>query len=504
MKIENVHIEKVFEHWWNLLPELHSSMEKEVLSGWLNSYIKGIRPRVMDDTLDGTDENLEELLRLSHFSGINHQLYFKSLFLLPQAFQDYTKTMEPSSSIYNELDDSRKIVMDDLAGHIGESFSITRDLLQKELNTTATLLRVTKAANSSLELAKVLRTISDEVVRALNARACNSFLFPDPERVGYYIILDDIAQEGYVVPDPPELFGLDALQRGEPVMCYDAALDPRTDKRTVEFFNLKSLLAFPLISKGRVVAAGLVVMNDYHHFTQSEVDLVMGIANSGALAVENARLHDTQVQLAIAQERDLLGQELHDRIAQTLAVVKLNLNYLLLHQPNDAMLAKIQETKALADEAYQDLRDAILGLRFLKATDYKLSDFKEYLTTYGAHRNVDIRFEIPEQIFQNLSIEILLQVGKIIEEAVVNSCKHASAQHVWLKGAADDHGFQITVEDDGIGINEAELQAIQEEHFGIKIMQERAGKVGGVLTISNRLEGGTCVKLDIKKGKGGT
>ena len=275
MKLEEFHLEHILECWWNLLPELHSSMDKEVLKGWLKKYIEGIQPRKMDDTLVETDQNLEELLRISQVQGINHQLYFKSLFFLPQAFQDCAKTIDSSSRDLTVLDESKKIIMEDLANHIGDSFAITRDLLQKELNTTATLLRVTKAANSSLELVTVLRTISDEIVKTLDARVCNSFLFPDPDKVGYYVILDDVTKGGYVIPDPPELFGLDALQRGEPVMCYDAALDPRTDKRTVEFFDLKSLLAFPLISKGRVVAAGLIVMKDYHQFTTSEIDLAV-------------------------------------------------------------------------------------------------------------------------------------------------------------------------------------------------------------------------------------
>lgn len=257
------------------------------------------------------------------------------------------------------------VVQKDFSSHMSNFYRQAVINSNKESSRSATLLRVTKAANSSLELDKVLQAISDEIINALNALACNSYLFPDKLKYGQYYLLGEY-QKVMMFPTP-ELFGLDALQRGEPVFCYDAATDPRTDKKTVEF-KLKSLMAFPLISNGKTIAAGLIVMKDYHHFTQDEVDLVMAIANSAAMAVENARLYDTQIQLTIAQERNMLAQELHDRIAQNLAIVKLNLNAILQHKPEQTIKGIVEESKILVDETYQELRDAILGLRCLPSS----------------------------------------------------------------------------------------------------------------------------------------
>lgn len=378
---------------------------------------------------------------------------------------------------------------------------ITKALTQQQ-ERTATLLRVAKAASSSLDLEKVFRCISDEIVQSLGAASCNSFLFPDRSKYGNYFLLEPFPVSGYKVPDPPELFGLDALQRGEPVMCYDAALDPRTDKDTVRFFGLTSLMSFPLISNGKTIASGLIAMKDYHHFTQDEIDLVMGIASSAALAVENARFHETSMQLAIAQERNRLAQEMHDNLAQALGVIKLDINGLLQAELNDPTRATLQDLKSLVDETYIELRDTIFGLRAINETDtHFLDNFKDYLATFGAHNRLDIQISFTEEHLEVLSREAILQVGRILEEALSNVRKHSHAKRVWINGGKEENTVWITVEDDGVGMDPDNVCGCQQGHFGLQVMAERAEGVGGHIHISKRAGGGTCVRLELPYGK---
>jgi signal transduction histidine kinase len=363
---------------------------------------------------------------------------------------------------------------------------------------TDTLLRVAKAASSSLDLDKVLHIIADEITQALDTASCNSFLFRESPRSGHYILLDSDPESDYHVPDPPELFGMDALTKGEPVICYDAALDPRTDKETVRYFGLTSLMAFPLISNGKTIASGLVVMKDYHHFTQDEIDLVMGIASSTAVAMENARLFEATKQLAIMEERNRLSLEMHDNLAQSLAVIKLDINALLA--ASDAGLAQrtLQEMKALVDETYTELRDSIFGLRAINESDTSfLDNFKNYLETFGIHSNLSIECSLNEREINLLSKEAVLQVGRILEEALSNVRKHAQAERVWIKSGQAGEQVWITVEDDGIGLEASQHNQNRTGHFGLKVMAERAAGVGGCCSVSPRQPAGTCVKLII-------
>ena len=481
-------VSQSWQHWIRETTDLQ--FESAALEKWLEDYFSALWHRTKP-----TDSQFQ-MSRLLGIFQENNPLP-DDFFLLFFGLSNILSKVCMEKSHYDPLHAWLSVVQKDFSSHMSNFYRQAVINSNKESSRSATLLRVTKAANSSLELDKVLQAISDEIINALNALACNSYLFPDKLKYGQYYLLGGVP-EGYDVPDPPELFGLDALQRGEPVFCYDAATDPRTDKKTVEFFKLKSLMAFPLISNGKTIAAGLIVMKDYHHFTQDEVDLVMAIANSAAMAVENARLYDTQIQLTIAQERNMLAQELHDRIAQNLAIVKLNLNAILQHKPEQTIKGIVEESKILVDETYQELRDAILGLRCLpSSTVNSLEDVREYLTTYGAHHELDIQFLVNDRDFREINAEAVLQIGRIIDEAVVNSCKHASADHVWISSGVDKERFWVSVEDDGVGIDWDKVNHLQDDHFGIKIMKERAESAGGHLTIEDRDAGGTRVILEI-------
>lgn len=478
---------------WMTLNE-GSSFPADGLQTWFTDYITSLSTREGSPT---SHQLILDLLSRHTAAGGSLHEFFVGMFNLAFAIRE-TRPATPEQ--VEQLRELKELVLQDYTSQMVITYTELLEKQKKEFNTISTLLRVTKAASSSLDLEKVLQVISSEIVQALHARACNSFLFPEKSRIGNYYLLDVMPNE-YIVPDPPEPFMLAALESGEPVICYDPALDPRTDKKTVEFFGLKSLLAFPLISKGKPIAAGLVVMDDYHHFTQAEIDLVMAIANSGALAVENARYHDTKVQLATSQERNLLAQELHDRIAQNLAVVKINLNSALMNDPDPPLLEPIQESKTLVDETYQDVRDAILGLRCLpKSISGSMEEVHDYLITYGAHHNLEIQFLVNERDFQVLDTEAVLQISRIVDEAVMNSCRHAKASTVWIRSGLKVQMFWLSVEDDGIGIDWEQVNRFRDEHFGLSIMQERARSVGGSLTITDRIGGGTCVTFEMITG----
>lgn len=266
-------------------------------------------------------------------------------------------------------------------------------------------------------------------------------------------------------------------------------------------FGLTSLMSFPIISNGKTLASGLIAMKDYHHFTQDEIDLVMGIASSAALAVENARFHETSMQLAIAQERNRLAREMHDNLAQALGVIKLDINGLLLTDQYEHTHAKLREIKAVVDETYTELRDTIFGLWAINETDtHFLDNFKDYLATFGAHNRLEIQISLTEEHITVLSREALSQVGRILEEALSNVRKHSHARRVWINGGKQENRVWITVEDDGVGLDVNRIDGWRQGHFGLQVMAERAAGVGGSLSVEKRSEGGTCIRLELPYG----
>ena len=98
-----------------------------------------------------------------------------------------------------------------------------------------------------------------------------------------------------------------------------------------------------------------------------------------------------------------------------------------------------------------------------------------------------------------LPAEVEVQVLRIIQEALANIRKHSQAHavRVILRALPDDQ-FLVLVEDDGVGIQEPE-PGEPGEHLGLKILQERATRIGGTLRIESEPGEGTRVILRFKR-----
>ena len=101
-------------------------------------------------------------------------------------------------------------------------------------------------------------------------------------------------------------------------------------------------------------------------FTSSDHDLLSALGDLAAIAISSARMHDSERHAAVLAERDRIAREMHDSLAQVLGVTHLRLRALASSPTVSIDAAARAETTDLADlaeEAYRDVREAILGLR---------------------------------------------------------------------------------------------------------------------------------------------
>jgi two-component system, NarL family, nitrate/nitrite sensor histidine kinase NarX len=94
-----------------------------------------------------------------------------------------------------------------------------------------------------------------------------------------------------------------------------------------------------------------------------------------------------------------------------------------------------------------------------------------------------------------LSANAQIHVLQIVREALTNVEKHAQARavSVELAGGADG-SFRVAIDDDGVGIATETSPA---QHFGLDIMRDRAGLLGGSIEIGRSAGGGTRVRLRV-------
>ena len=169
------------------------------------------------------------------------------------------------------------------------------------------MMEMVQAASSSLELDEVLRHVAEGIAVAVGVQHCGLFLVDDEQ--GYIIprfeitvppIRDAGTMQGMPSPRPPRpvascsAFLRQVVTQKEPLACYDVQTDPRFDLEGVpRRFGFRSVLAAPLVAKGRVVAVAYAfTLDDPRAFTEEQIELAWGLANSAALAIANAQLYE--------------------------------------------------------------------------------------------------------------------------------------------------------------------------------------------------------------------
>lgn len=215
------------------------------------------------------------------------------------------------------------------------------------------------------------------------------------------------------------------------------------------------------------------------------------------IALENARLTREAMRATLLGERQLLASHVHDSIAQTLAYGKMRFAALREaerageHERAGRYLAEIEDA---LEVAYSDLRQLIT--QFREPTDSRglAAAVSDAVEAFRERTGLEAHLELAGGDL-GLSPEAEVQAFYIVQEALANVQRHADARRVQVRLERRDSEFVASVEDDGAGFTDAEAHA--EGHFGMAIMRERAGRVGGSLKIESRAGEGTRVRLSI-------
>ena len=199
---------------------------------------------------------------------------------------------------------------------------------------------------------------------------------------------------------------------------------------------------------------------------------------------------------AAEEERKRVAADLHDKIAQTLAGLLVQLS--LAKSINDAearakILAEASEQAAMAtDEVYrlvQGLRPPALELLGLRGA------IEAYARSLGEHQDIEIKVQALDDIRGALDDEAEIATYRIVQEALSNVIRHSRATRatVTLKRAAD--GVVVSIEDNGVGFaTEPTLRSPRS--LGLFGMQERASYMGGRVEIRSG-SSGTTVEVQI-------
>ncbi len=216
-----------------------------------------------------------------------------------------------------------------------------------------------------------------------------------------------------------------------------------------------------------------------------------------AAAMENLRLGALEKEAAVSEERGYIARELHDSIAQSLAFLKIQVKLM-----RDALNAEdrgparlvLEEIDVGVRESITDVRELLVHFRTRTDAEDIEPALRTTLRKFEQQTGLPATLEM-EGDAMPLAPDLQQQVLHVVQEALSNVRKHARATRVWLD-VQQQPRWRFEVRDDGAGFFNGP-DAHDETHVGLRIMRERAARVGASLEVLSTLARGTSIVLTL-------
>ena len=221
--------------------------------------------------------------------------------------------------------------------------------------------------------------------------------------------------------------------------------------------------------------------------------LIETIAGYAAVAISSSQLNDQQRRLAMLEERERIGMELHDGVIQSLYAIGMHLDLLRLN--GGASEVELSDTTRSLNAVIEDIRRYIMDLRGANQHSQTIRDgLEELLSRLHTPETLTITLEAPDRR-PPFTPAIFEAVCQMANEAISNAVRHAHARQITISAQEEHYQFQIMVEDDGKGFDPTLIE--YESGLGLKNLQQRAALHGGRVIIESEIDKGTRVTIGI-------
>lgn len=205
------------------------------------------------------------------------------------------------------------------------------------------------------------------------------------------------------------------------------------------------------------------------------------------LALEN--------ELKLYKEKERISRDLHDSVGSQLTIVTSSLdNAIYLAERQKLGIDKMEKINEYVREAIQSLRDTIWVTHQKKIT---FLDLETRLNTYLS-KSFDglLTFTTDFKGIQSaleLSSPQAINLFRVLQEAIQNTIKHASANAISIKGWQDAEKIYFVILDNGKGFETSHLQ--NSESYGLQNMKIRIEEIEGQLSVTSEKDKGTKIEF---------
>ena len=181
--------------------------------------------------------------------------------------------------------------------HYVNSYNETKDPL-------IALVNIGQAVAAEKDIDTLIKTIAEETKTAMNADRCTVFLYDKEKNELYSKVATGLDTKELRIPADKGIAG-HVVQTGETINIKDAYNDkrfnPDVDKKTG--YRTKTILCMPIKNFNQEIIGVFQVINKFdEYFTPDDEDLLVAIASSAGISLENARLFERQRKMLEEQK----------------------------------------------------------------------------------------------------------------------------------------------------------------------------------------------------------
>jgi PAS domain S-box-containing protein len=382
-------------------------------------------------------------------------------------------------------------------------------LVAKRTHEISTLMEVSRAVASTLELEPLLQVILEELksvvdfegaaIYSIEDRHLSTLNFPLLVEKKKAVLLAEplireISQDERAIRS--QAFIISDLQAN----TEDALYFRRIGADFLDFNSgkMRSWMGIPLKFKDKLVG----ILSVHHHlvdyYTPKDANLAFALANQTAVTIENARLYRQARTAAASIERSRLARELHDSVTQALYCLTLyaEATRAALRAGKVEVAEKhLDEVVIVAREGMGDLRLLIFELRPPVLDEEGLvGALRVRLETVESRAGIKTELLVDGK--PNLPDEVEKEVYWSMHEALNNVLKHARAENVSLNLRFQNGSATVILQDDGVGYDISNPN--QSNGMGLKNITERVERLGGDLRIESSPGEGTLVRIELE------
>jgi two-component system, NarL family, sensor histidine kinase DegS len=210
-----------------------------------------------------------------------------------------------------------------------------------------------------------------------------------------------------------------------------------------------------------------------------------------------AKSRDVATLSAVLEERARLSRELHDGLAQlvTSLLVRLDtVSDLVRSTRTGEALSELEGMRSMTDDLYQDVRESISDLRTRVSQRGLPATLRDYVDAFEDRHGITVTLD-ERDVPSNLEPLVAFQLLRIVQEALANVRKHASARNAWVGFQRSGDQLELEIRDDGAGFDPEAAVTAARESVGLASMRERAEALGGELRIDSQVGKGTAVRV---------